>query len=263
MPNGPSSNSTYNRDFANYYDRLNGHKDYAGEVSKLDEFIRTNVESLRPSILDVGCGTGQHAMLLATKGYDITAVDVSPDMIRVAKCKTDEVQFCCAEVSQLRRADFEFAYSLFNVINCFNSISELTAFFEGIANRLLANATLLVESWNPIAVIAAPPTVVERIYEYEDQRIVRKVTPFPDFFRQRLELEYNVDVYEAGAGSAKLRNFKVVHKLLLFTPQEIEYCLQQGGFRDIKVYTALPELTRATANDRMLAFACKRAVREQ
>jgi len=37
-------------------------------------------------ILDVGCGTGRHAINLATKGYhNITAIDLSPSMIRAAK----------------------------------------------------------------------------------------------------------------------------------------------------------------------------------
>ncbi len=37
-------------------------------------------------ILDVGCGTGRHAINLATKGYkNITAVDLSPGLIRAAK----------------------------------------------------------------------------------------------------------------------------------------------------------------------------------
>jgi len=48
----------------------------------IKEFL-TNPEM---KILDVGCGTGRHAINLATKGYkNITAVDLSPSMIRAAK----------------------------------------------------------------------------------------------------------------------------------------------------------------------------------
>ena len=37
-------------------------------------------------ILDVGCGTGRHAINLATKGYkNITAIDLSPGLIKAAK----------------------------------------------------------------------------------------------------------------------------------------------------------------------------------
>jgi 2-polyprenyl-3-methyl-5-hydroxy-6-metoxy-1,4-benzoquinol methylase len=48
----------------------------------IDEYL-TNPEM---RILDVGCGTGRHAINLATKGYNnITGVDLSPSLIQAAK----------------------------------------------------------------------------------------------------------------------------------------------------------------------------------
>ncbi len=41
-------------------------------------------------ILDVGCGTGRHAIELARRGYDITGVDLSPSQIRRAREKAGE-----------------------------------------------------------------------------------------------------------------------------------------------------------------------------
>ena len=37
------------------------------------------------SILEVGCGTGRTACLLAQKGYQVTAIDVRPEMIEKAR----------------------------------------------------------------------------------------------------------------------------------------------------------------------------------
>ena len=53
------------------------------EVKWMIKEYLTNPEM---KILDVGCGTGRHAINLATKGYNnITAIDLSPGMIRAAK----------------------------------------------------------------------------------------------------------------------------------------------------------------------------------
>ena len=57
-------------------------------------------------ILDVGCGTGRHAINLATKGYkNITAVDLSPSMIRAAKetakAKNVQVDFRLCDAREL------------------------------------------------------------------------------------------------------------------------------------------------------------------
>src|SRR5439155_11744717 len=37
------------------------------------------------TVLDLGCGTGRHALWLAGKGADVTAVDFSPDMLAEAR----------------------------------------------------------------------------------------------------------------------------------------------------------------------------------
>lgn len=39
----------------------------------------------RKSVLDMGCGTGDAAVFLASKGYNVTGVDIVPDAIRVAR----------------------------------------------------------------------------------------------------------------------------------------------------------------------------------
>ena len=57
-------------------------------------------------ILDVGCGTGRHAINLATKGYkNITAIDLSPSMIRAAnetaKGKNVQVDFRLCDAQEL------------------------------------------------------------------------------------------------------------------------------------------------------------------
>ena len=256
VPQTKSSNETYDSDFSNYYDRMTTHKNYQAETDTLDSLIRSVVRHPNPKILDVGCGTGNHAALLAQKGYDITAIDLSPDMIRVAKSKNANVNFKCGDTAQVPPASFDFCYSLFNVINCLDTIDNLTAFFRGIFSRLVDHGNLLIESWNPIAVIAKPPESVERTYDYPNEKIVRRVTPRPDFLNQRLDLHYHIDVYNTSRHLEKVKSFAVVHHLLLFTPLEIEYSLRQVGFREIRINTALPEMAEATANDRMLAFTC-------
>ena len=39
------------------------------------------------TILDMGCGTGGHALLLAERGYGVTGIDMSESMLSIAKEK--------------------------------------------------------------------------------------------------------------------------------------------------------------------------------
>ena len=41
-------------------------------------------------ILDMGCGTGRHTLELARRGYRVTGVDLSMDMIQIAQRKAEE-----------------------------------------------------------------------------------------------------------------------------------------------------------------------------
>jgi 2-polyprenyl-3-methyl-5-hydroxy-6-metoxy-1,4-benzoquinol methylase len=41
-------------------------------------------------VLDVGCGTGEHALLCATLGLEVTGIDAAPRAIELAKLKAGE-----------------------------------------------------------------------------------------------------------------------------------------------------------------------------
>jgi 2-polyprenyl-3-methyl-5-hydroxy-6-metoxy-1,4-benzoquinol methylase len=78
-------------------------KNTEDEVEWMIKEYLTNTEM---KILDVGCGTGRHAINLATKGYkNITGIDLSPSLIRaakkVAKEKNVQVDFRVCDAREL------------------------------------------------------------------------------------------------------------------------------------------------------------------
>jgi SAM-dependent methyltransferase len=44
-------------------------------------------EEIRPPVLDSGCGTGEHALLLAERGLDVFGIDLAPTAIASARSK--------------------------------------------------------------------------------------------------------------------------------------------------------------------------------
>ena len=65
------------------YDKFYSKKDYTNEVNFIKNFI-DNKDNL---ILDVGCGSGNHATILSNMGYNVRGFDKSPDMVNVANKK--------------------------------------------------------------------------------------------------------------------------------------------------------------------------------
>ncbi len=77
----------YEQLFENYgekYDRESFTQGTAGECDFIGQELEFN-KSLR--LLDVGCGTGRHAIELAARGYTITGIDLSAAQIERARQK--------------------------------------------------------------------------------------------------------------------------------------------------------------------------------
>lgn len=74
--------------YAKYYDAMYQEKDYAAECNFLEKIFKTYASSPIRRILDVGCGTGGHALPLAKRDYFTTGVDASAAMVDVARQKS-------------------------------------------------------------------------------------------------------------------------------------------------------------------------------
>src|SRR5262245_9243424 len=73
--------------YANSYDLLYGDKDYAAECDLIQRVIRRYGLEPTRSVLDLGCGTGNHSLPLAQRGYEIVGVDRSEKMLVQARSK--------------------------------------------------------------------------------------------------------------------------------------------------------------------------------
>ena len=86
------------------YDRLTGDVDYKAVVDFYRQIL--NDEGLAPrTAVDLACGTGSVAMLLAQHGMQVTAVDMSEEMLSVAAQKAQELEnppmFVCQKLQEL------------------------------------------------------------------------------------------------------------------------------------------------------------------
>ena len=71
---------------AGCYDRLTADVDYERWADYVERHFRRSKRPVR-AVVELGCGTGSLTRLLAERGYAMTAVDLSPDMLAVADQK--------------------------------------------------------------------------------------------------------------------------------------------------------------------------------
>ena len=76
-------------DFAFVYDELMNEVDYDNWVKYIEDIIKSeNVEV--QNILELACGTGNLTIPLTKKNYDIAAIDISEEMLQVAREKAEK-----------------------------------------------------------------------------------------------------------------------------------------------------------------------------
>ena len=93
------------RNLAVSYDRLTSDVDYEAVVAFYRRILQS--EGLQPrTAVDLACGTGSVALILAKEGLQVTAVDMSEDMLCVAAQKAQELEnpprFVCQKLQTLR-----------------------------------------------------------------------------------------------------------------------------------------------------------------
>lgn len=111
---------------AGVYDALNTGCDYSALCDYLAKEIKENEKSNTELVLDLACGTGKLTLMLRDRGYDMTGIDLSEDMLSVArescyeKGVTDVLWLC------QNMMDFELYGTVDACVCCLDSINYLT-----------------------------------------------------------------------------------------------------------------------------------------
>jgi len=106
------------------------------------------VDHLPPRrVLDAACGTGRHAAFLAGLGHDVTGVDVSPDMLKVARASVPGATFLEGDLVELPVDD-----GSFDLVVCglaLAHVADLAGAVRELSRALSAGGELVVSALHP------------------------------------------------------------------------------------------------------------------
>jgi SAM-dependent methyltransferase len=119
--------------------------------SDLDTYVAIAEELGARRVLDVGCGTGTFAILLAQRGFEVTGVDPALASLEVARAKSgsDSVRWIHGDAASLPTVEFDLATMTGNVAQAIVERSDWEAMLRGVYEALRPAGYLVFETRNP------------------------------------------------------------------------------------------------------------------
>jgi len=130
---------------APYYDELTRDHDYEGWTRHLEETaLRFGVSG--QSLLDAACGTGKSFLPFLRRGYAVTAYDISPEMVALARDKAPEADLFVADLRAPGQVgSFDLITCLDDSLNYLVEEGDMDAAFGGFAANLAPDGVLVFD----------------------------------------------------------------------------------------------------------------------
>jgi SAM-dependent methyltransferase len=227
--------TVFGRIYADAYDALYAAKDYAGDCDMI-ELLLAEFGTVRPirQLLDLGCGTGGHAIALAARGYEVTGIDFSRAMLARAHQKamaevSREVVFHEGDIRRARLADapYDGAIMMFAVLGYQRTDADVRAAVANAHAHLVTGGALVFDIWYGPGVLAASPGPRRRVVETPTGRIVRCAESIMDETRHLCTVDYKVERWNE---NKLVVSAEEQHVMRFFFPQELQEIATDCGF---------------------------------
>lgn len=222
------------------YDDFTAHHDYELWLGNLLPLLRGH--GLRGRrLLDVGCGTGKSFLPMLERGWEVTACDISPSMLELARAKAGaKARLAVADMRELPVCgEFDLVWALDDAVNYLLSAEEMGEALSGMRANL-APGGLLMFDVNTLQSYRTFFAETERV-ERGGRRLVWHGQASPEAPPGSIS-EARFEVEEDGGGAAVETH---VHRQRHFPEAELLELIGDAGLECLDVYghglDAVPE----------------------
>ena len=200
-------------------------KDWGKDSIRYVDLIRNVIDNLNlniSSILDVGCGTGILVNELKNMNFDVSGIDISKDMIDVAKETTEGIELIVSDMRNFKvNKKFDMITCTLDAINYLTTDEDMKNTMNTIYNHLNANGVFLFDINTP--------------YLYEDKHFGIINREFDGIsFKQILEYDSTTQIGRTlfDFGNGDIEN----HIQRAYSVEKIDEYLLNSGFQIVGRY---------------------------
>lgn len=220
----------FNKAYTAYYDMLYEGKDYNAESNYVaglleDEGITGG------TLLDVGCGTGRHLSFMIKRGFSVSGVDLSAEMLAKARLLLGN----SAELRHASFSDFSFSNkftaitSLFHVVSYINKTTDVVMSFKNVSKHLIRGGVFVFDFWHGAGCLTDVPTI--RILRREDEKYSLLRISEPVMKAHINVVDVNFEILLTEKDTNKISIIREMHAMRYFFLPELEYYLESAGLK--------------------------------
>jgi len=237
------------------YDGLMADGSYRKRVAWLEKLFKKSRIPVK-SVLDLACGTGTVACLLAERGYDVIATDASEEMLTQAAGKAAVLEenaplFLLQSMPKLRLAEpVDAVVSTMDSLNYLTREKDIRETFRRVYRWLKSGGQFIFD----VNTSYKLRRMDRQMYmdETEDSFCVWRT-----FFSEKTQCcTYQVDLFQLNEDGAWERDFEE-HRERAWTEEQLRAFLTEAGFTDITVTGDLTMKAPRDDEDRVIFRAQK------
>lgn len=224
---------SFSQVYSHYYDLIYHEKDYKKEAVQINKRIHQYQKNAK-TILNIGCGTGNHDIQLARKDYQVTGIDSSTYMLKVAnKKKAKEeigsIQFMHKDICHDSfNEEFDVALSLFHVISYIITDNDLKSAFSNVYKSIRKGGLFIFDFWYAPGILANLPEHRMKLIEDGDVFIERHSYPEIDLKTNTVEVKFVLGIKNSKAEEVEMSS--EIHRVRFYSIEEITSMLSAVGF---------------------------------
>ncbi len=225
------------KNLADVYDVLMEDMPYTEWAGFLDAIIADKASDSK-KILDLGSGTGSISILLSQKGYQLTNLDFSEEMISQAKKKYNKAQaeadFVTMDIRDIKyQEEFDVAMSTFDTLNYFTDQEELAGIFKSTFDAVKPGGIFVFDMNTKYKF---KKILGEEVYTYNTDDLVYIWENYYDSQDRIIDIDLSFFLKKEGS---MYERFQEHHIQKYYPVSEVKNYLKKAGFTAIDVYQDL------------------------